>query len=239
MRAGLFGKIRIYERVSDGARFFMTGSSVQTLTDADGVSLFGYINAFKLLLRPYRKVLMLGGGGGSLATMLARKGHDVTVVDIDPVAKDLARQYFRLDSRVRWITADARAFVFNMRIDYDAIVIDACNSTRTVGYFCNAAWIARAAAKLKEGGALLLNLAGDETRPHEGEVLASNVAMQGLHATLLQPSDGWEGNELIIASTSPTAALFQFDDIRTRPTEAQTYLMSLKAVSFPSARTPT
>lgn len=40
-RDGLFGPIRVMERQRDSARLYCIKSSVQTMTSADGVSLFG------------------------------------------------------------------------------------------------------------------------------------------------------------------------------------------------------
>ena len=88
-REGLLGPIRILERKSDGARLYCLKGSVQTMVQADGVSVFGYVHAAKLLLKSARTILMIGGGGGSLATMLARQGADVTVLEVDPAAEEL------------------------------------------------------------------------------------------------------------------------------------------------------
>jgi hypothetical protein len=38
---GAFGKIRIMERIADGARLYCIGDSVQTMIAQDGVSLLG------------------------------------------------------------------------------------------------------------------------------------------------------------------------------------------------------
>ena len=89
-REGLLGTIRILERRADGARLYCLGASIQTMAQPDGDSLFGYVHATKLLLREANDILLIGGGGGSLATMLARRGRRVTVVEADPVAESLA-----------------------------------------------------------------------------------------------------------------------------------------------------
>ncbi|MGN6423624.1 MAG: methyltransferase domain-containing protein [Asticcacaulis sp.] len=230
--SGRFGKIRIYERLEDGARYFMTGASVQTLIDADGVSLFGYINACKILLRPFRKILMLGGGGGSLASMLARKGHVVTVVDIDPVAEEVARAYFGLDKRVRWLTDDARTFPFTVRARYDAVMVDACTDLGTDSRFFNPYWLARAMTACRPKGVLLLNLALEAAKIGYGRTIAEAVSRLGFHAELLQPDDGWEGNEILQISRRARPALIGPSDIHSRPAESRTYLMSLRRMSL-------
>lgn len=160
-RQGRFGLIRIMERLRDGARLYCVGDGVQTMAAADGTSLFGYVHAIKLLIGGARTVLMLGGGGGSLATMLARRGVAVTVVDIDPEAEDLARRYFGLDDRVRWITEDAEAFVRTCPDTFDALVIDACDARGTLEAFGTTTSLLDALRIVRAGGSLVLNIASD------------------------------------------------------------------------------
>ena len=109
-REGAFGTIRVLEQKADKARLYVIGETVQTKVDRHGVSVSGYVHAIELLVRDAENILMIGGGGGALATMLARAGKTVTVVDIEPEAEDLARRYFWLDPDVRWVTADAVQF---------------------------------------------------------------------------------------------------------------------------------
>jgi predicted membrane-bound spermidine synthase len=229
VRHGYFGKIRIVERISDGARFYLTGAGLQTHIDKAGVSLFGYTNAMKLMLRDKERVLMIGGAGGSLATMLARKGHRVEVVDIDPVARDLAIEFFGLDGRVTWVTMDAGDYLAATDQLYDAIVMDACTSEHTVSAFTSADWIAGAMDRVAERGALMVNLSYDEPPPFETRDLADAVAACGFHAILLQPQSGWEGNEILQVTRHATAVTFSNTDVFERPAEARTYLLSLGA----------
>src|ERR1700761_7441667 len=69
-----------------------------SVADARGVSLADYIHAMYGLIRQAkaRRVLLIGGGGGTLATMLHRVGIAVTVVDVDPAAFEIARRYFHM-----------------------------------------------------------------------------------------------------------------------------------------------
>jgi spermidine synthase len=71
-------------------------------------------------------VLMIGCGGGSLATMLDRAGVHVTIVDINPSAFRIAHKYFGLPREVDCHVADGRNFLRADRHRYDAIVLDAC-----------------------------------------------------------------------------------------------------------------
>ncbi len=205
---------------------------MQTLVNSTGVSLFGYVNALKLLLRGRKRILMLGGGGGSLATMLARAGEWVTVVDIDPMAENIARRYFNLDSRVRWFTTDGLTFPTRCRTKYGAIVVDACTSTGTVAGFTRPAWIADTMSKVEPDGFLALNLAfnllDDGKIPIDGFALAKEMSILGFHTVLLRPEDGVEGNEILVVSRQPNIVTLRKSDIMQRPAESRRYLHSLK-----------
>lgn len=238
-RPGLFGLIRVIERNSDGVREYRIGASLQTMALADGVSCFGYVHAIKLLLRGAHAVLIVGGAGASLATMMARRGHDVTVVDIDPAAEDIARQYFNLDPRVRWIQEDAQIYFSRLDAQFDAVVIDACDSNGLTPPFENAHALAQIARRACPRGVLVVNLVGADGAPSSGPFLASRLAAFGLHVALHSPSNGWEGNEVLQASLTPRSFDLPLADAHERPSEARTYLMSLRtacyAPSFTSA----
>lgn len=64
-RDGLFGRIRVLKRKSDGARLYCIGSSSRTMATADGTSPFGYVHAIELLLGETPNILMIGGAGGT------------------------------------------------------------------------------------------------------------------------------------------------------------------------------
>ncbi len=233
--ASALGTIRVMERRSDGARLYCLDQSLQTMTQRDGTSLFGYVHAIKLLLRDAKNVLIIGGGGGSLATMLARRSHDVTVVDVDPAAELLARNYFALDPRVTWINCDAFAFVDACTVKFDAVVIDACDRDGLIDAFSTPANLLAMMKVLRVGGSLIVNLTYDEAAGDWSWKLARSVASLDLNATLFSPADGWEGNELLCVSTQPSAATLNVSDLSDRPAEVRTYLMSLRPYAAASA----
>jgi predicted membrane-bound spermidine synthase len=235
-REGRFGTIRIIERRRDGARLYCIGDGVQTSAWPDGTSLFGYVHAIKLLVGEAPNVLMLGGGG-SLASMLARRNHDVTVVDIDPSAESLARRYFGLDPRVAWITADGLAYLKSCKRRFEAIVIDTCDGSGLIAPFMRKDTLLTAMKFLTPAGSLILNLTTDGDSPDVGWQLACAMAASGLNATLFRPDMGAEGNELLhIRARGPTAVI-EVGDVNRRPLEARLYLMSLRAFA-PGSTTP-
>ena len=228
-REGLFGPIRILERKSDGARLYCLKDSVQTMVQADGVSVFGYVHAAKLLLKSARTILMIGGGGGSLATMLARQGADVTVLEVDPAAEELARAYFGLDERVHWLTTEPFTFLEACTTFYDAVVVDACNADGVVAPFDDANVLIGVLRRACPEGSLVLNLVHEDGAPPWGGALAGKIAALGLNVTLYCAELGWEGNEILhVRAHGPTDVLVA-PDMSQRPPETRTYLMSLRA----------
>ncbi len=225
--AGLFGPVRVLRRRSDGALLYCLHSSVQTMVSRTGESLFGYVHALKILLRARRNVLIVGGAGGSLASMLARQRHNVTVVDIDPIALRLAQKYFQLDPRVTWVTDDGASYIFGDR-NFGAVVVDACDSRGTRAAFLNGRWIAEAMDRVTAGGLLLVNLATDGWRSLDSRRLAEEVVGLGFEARLWTPEEGSEGNDLLEIRRRRRAGELDLSDVLSRPAEARTYLLSLK-----------
>jgi SAM-dependent methyltransferase len=200
-RKGMFGLIRIMERQADCARLYCIKSSVQTMVRPDGISVFGYVHAAKLLLQNAHSILLIGGAGGSLATMLARRGKAVTVVDIDPAAEELAGAYFGLDSRVHWVTGDALAFLEGSHGIFDGVAIDACDCHGLVKPFDDPDVVAGILARACPNGSLVVNIVYEDGAPPRGETLACNLVARGLSATLYRAEDGWEGNEVLHVRT--------------------------------------
>ena len=226
--AGLFGPIRVLERKSDGARLYCVNGSLQTLMLADGVSAFGYVHAAKILVANAPNVLMIGGGGGSLATMLSRRGHSVTVIDIDPAAEQIARAYFNLHDNVRWQTADPLEFIRSHGGVFDAVIVDACDSEGIVSPFNKPHVIANLFAKACPRGSLVVNVVQEDGAPSWGGWMAAKLASLGLSVCLFRSEEGWEGNELLhVRANGPTDQL-PIADLDQRPPEVRSYLMSLR-----------
>ena len=94
----------------------------QSASDADGISLADYIHAFYFFLMQanIRDVLMIGCGGGNLATMLWKSGVDVTVVDIEPRAFAIAHKYFAMPAEIPTHVADGIQWLKGHRRRYGA-----------------------------------------------------------------------------------------------------------------------
>ena len=122
-----FGEIEVLEYRERELFFYVQGGCFQTEADRDGISLAPYIHAIYGLLTQAgaRDVLMIGCGGGSLGTMLAKAEVQVTIVDKNPASFEIARNYFCLPGTIDCRVADGRDFLLNAQHRYDAIVLDA------------------------------------------------------------------------------------------------------------------
>jgi spermidine synthase len=156
--------IVIQQDNATGCVSYWEGETQHSAADRNGVSLADYVHViYGLLLQAKtRSVLMIGGAGGTLATMLARAGLKVTMVDIDPASFDRARQYFHLPESVVCHTADGAKFLRRDAQRYGAIVLDAYAGGRLPPQFEKPAFFRDVRAHLKPGGVLMVNLLADD-----------------------------------------------------------------------------
>src|SRR4051812_17218574 len=76
------------------------------------------------LLHRATNILVLGCGGGNLATRLARLGKELTIVDNNPVSFVIAQRYFGLPDGLPLMVSDFRKFILDDDLLYDGIAID-------------------------------------------------------------------------------------------------------------------
>lgn len=155
-----FGTINVFKRRANGAITYEQGGCQQSEADHNGVSLASYIHAiFSLILQSQaRKVLLIGCGGGTLATMLARMDKNVTVIDVNPASFPLARQYFALPESVHCQVADGKTFLRASTQIYDAIVIDAYHGDRIPAHLKSFRFYSLVRERLAQRGALFANI---------------------------------------------------------------------------------
>src|SRR5258708_11157970 len=78
------------------------------------------------LLSGSEQILVLGCGGGNLATRLSRRGKRLTIVDNNPISFVVAQRNFELPDELPCIVSHFRKFVFDDRPYYDRVPIDVC-----------------------------------------------------------------------------------------------------------------
>jgi spermidine synthase len=164
------------------------------------VSLAVYIHAMYGFLRQAksRLVLMIGCGGGTLATMLRRANVQVTIADIDERSFEIARRYFHMPHDVECHVADGRAFLRRNSACYDAIVLDAYGDQTVPKHFLKTAFFALAKSRLRARNALFLaNLvvaSDDDRRPDR---IATLMGKTWRDVRLLD-ADGWENRNAVV-----------------------------------------
>jgi SAM-dependent methyltransferase len=195
------GAIQILENAADGARLYVEGEVVQSHALPGGESLVPYVRAVRdLLLRAgARRIGVLGGAGGTLATMMARRGAESCVlVDINPDAFAVARAHFWLAPAVKCVVADARSYLeHGQRADpaFDAIVLDAYGRDgRVPPHLADSGFFRLAGHRLAPGGLLVANAFAERRDDPLPDALAAGIAAAGLPATIVDdgpsPDDG-------------------------------------------------
>jgi SAM-dependent methyltransferase len=174
----------------------------QSAADAEGISTADYIHAMFFFLRQAgaKDVLMIGCGGGTLATMLTRVGVKVTVVDLHKLSFDIARDYFHMPADISCKVADGFAYLKKHRKRHDALVLDAFGANGMPEKFQSAAFFRLAKSRLKpRGGLFLMNLiVEDDDDPIPGE-LARLLRRHWAKVRLLD-TQGWMDRNAVIAA---------------------------------------
>src|SRR3982074_2667539 len=93
---GRNGWIDIVECSWDGTRVYFEEGVRQSQATPDGESVFTYVKLMDELLSGSEQVLVLGCGGGNLATRLSRLGKKLTIVDHNPISFVIAQKFFGL-----------------------------------------------------------------------------------------------------------------------------------------------
>ena len=155
-----YGTIKLLKSRATGALAYELGGRSQSAADENGVSLASYIHAIFGLLSEAkaRSILLIGGGGGALATMLARARRKVGIVDVNPVSFALARQYFGLPEQVDCHVADGSAFLRADADRYDAIVVDAFHGDHIPSHLRSPAFFEQVREHLTPRGAVFANV---------------------------------------------------------------------------------
>jgi spermidine synthase len=175
-------------------------------------------------------MLMIGGAGGTLATMLTRRGIRVTLVDINPMAFDIARLYFHMPAEVDCQVGDGAAFLRRNKGRYDAIVLDAFHEEKIPRHFLKTAFFRLVRMRLKPGGMFLINITvlDDEDPVPDGICWALKRVWRKVR---LLDSDGFE-NRNAIAMAGAVEGLKR-PGLRMKPkTGARTLRKELSQLAF-------
>ncbi|MFH1345551.1 MAG: class I SAM-dependent methyltransferase [Pseudomonadota bacterium] len=121
---GRSGEIEIVECSWDGTRIYFEEGVRQSQATPDGESVFTYVKLMDELLHRAGNILVLGCGGGNLATRLTRLGKQLTIVDNNPISFVIAQKFFGLPDDLHCMVSDFRKFIYQDDALYDGIAID-------------------------------------------------------------------------------------------------------------------
>jgi spermidine synthase len=111
-----------------------------------------------------RRVCQIGLGTGSFPRTVARLVPEasVTTVEIDPIVREVARDFFRYREtpRARTVIADGRLFLARGGESYDLIVLDAFNSTGTPFHLTTREFFQTVRRRLTGDGVFVANFIG-------------------------------------------------------------------------------
>ncbi|HVJ42927.1 MAG TPA: fused MFS/spermidine synthase [Dongiaceae bacterium] len=204
-----FGDARVVKSRSTGAVFYYHGNSCQSEADHHGISLAPYIHAIYDLLVQHQaqRILMIGCGGGTLGTMLARSGRSVVIVDDDPHAITIAKRYFALPFEVTCHVEDGLAFLEQNRKPFDAIVVDAFIEDRIPDHLCSGAFFRAATRSLAAGGAILVNTLAEHDFDFRADQIAVRLSGIGFNTLVLDTTGLPKRNAIVVASSARHLAL--------------------------------
>lgn len=196
-----FGTITI-RAGRDGTRSYEQKGGNQSAVDPHGVSLDIYIHALYglALQRAGRKVLIIGCAGGTLATMLARAGRDVTVVDIDPAAFKLAKLYFQLPKEMPCHVSDGLKFMQKTKTRFDTVIVDAFIGEAIPKQFTGEAFYDAARRCVKRDGLILVNVCLHDRKDRLADDIARGFITRDWAVKLLDEPGGAR-NAIVVAGT--------------------------------------
>jgi SAM-dependent methyltransferase len=195
---GKNGQIDVVECLRDGTRVYFEEGVRQSQATPNGESVFTYVKIMETFLDPAANVLILGCGGGNLATRLTRLGKHATVVDINPLSFAIARRFFGLPSDVACITSDFRSYIRDCRSTYDAIAIDVGGpgfsfATEFDEWTCDAI-----RSRLTPAGRVVMNVLVSHDIDPQADRIAARLSGQELHPWIVD-EPGVEDRNAIIA----------------------------------------
>jgi len=201
---GRNGQIDIVECSWDGTRVYFEEGVRQSQATPDGESVFTYVKLMDELLSRSKQILVLGCGGGNLATRLSRLGKKLTIVDHNPISFVLAHRYFDLPDELLCIVSDFRKFVFDNRAYYDGIAIDVGGPGFRFTEEFDAETCDAIRARLAPGGRIVMNvLVSNDIDPTPGRI-AARLAGEDLRTWIVDEQFIEDRNAVIACTPEKT-----------------------------------
>lgn len=107
-----------------------------------------------------KKILLLGLGGGSIASYFSAKGYSVEACELDQRIYHVAREYFSLPANVKVHIDDARHFINTCEKKYDVIIFDTFKGEETPSHVLTVESLKKVRGLLNKNGMLVINSFG-------------------------------------------------------------------------------
>ncbi|MEM4368493.1 MAG: fused MFS/spermidine synthase, partial [Candidatus Anstonellales archaeon] len=143
-------------------------------------SYFNYIHTLKsiVLLNPFAKTtLILGLGGGNLASDLIKKNFNVDACEINKAIIEAAKKYFYLNKKVNIYFGDCRVMLSKLKKKYDYIVLDSYTAEKEPYYLYSLEAFKNIKKALNKNGIFAINAIGYVKGKHA-------QAMKSIYLTL-------------------------------------------------------
>lgn len=202
---GRHGEILVLEEIATGYRRYYEGTAFQSEVAPGGESRFVYVHIMARLLCKKRRVLLLGCGGGSLATMLRREGADVTVVDHDPMSFEVARRWFWMPPSVDCVVADFRDFLARDERMWDGIGVDVGDATFDFLAAFDTATCGRLRRALVPDGVVVANTMVEHDLDATADVVAARLGGDPRSARIWEQTGESERNAILAVAAARAA----------------------------------
>lgn len=195
---GRNGEIEIVECSWDGTRVYFEEGVRQSQATPNGESVFTYVKLMDELLYRSTNILVLGCGGGNLATRLARLGKGLTIIDNNPISFVIAHKFFGLPDDLPCMVSDFRKFIYEDDARYDGIAIDVGGPGFQFNDEFNVETCDAIRARLAPGGRIVMNVLVTNDIDPIPDRIAARLAGDSLRVWIVD-EQGIEDRNAIIA----------------------------------------
>ena len=143
-------------------------------------------------------ILVLGCGGGNLATRLARLGKRLTIVDNNPISFVIAHKFFGLPDDLPCMVSDFRKFIYQDDVLYDGIAIDIGGPGFQFNDEFDVETCEAIRARLAPGGCIVMNVTVMNDIDPTPDRIAARLAGDSLRVWIVD-EQGIEDRNAIIA----------------------------------------
>ena len=204
----------------------------QSHADKCGISRAAYIHAIHglLLQARARDVLMIGCGGGTLATMLRVSGVKVTICEINPCSFEISRKYFGLPDEVECHVADGSIFLQQTTSRFDGVVLDAYDGDDIPGQLRSSVFFDLVRSRLNVGGCFFANFILRNGRDRRLDGLVQTMSASWPTVRVLDSNGARCRNAIAMAGA---VSKLERPDLTLKPQSgAKTIIRELEAMSF-------